>query len=373
MEDETFILAWNAASTGDLETLKALVKEGFDINSLDNEGSNILLIAAQENQYDTVEWLTNQGIALDIYDKDGLSPINQAAANGHIDIIKFLLDVGVSPNATFPLHTACTFNQEHVVKHLLSSGADINRLCTESKSPLTFAAANGHSNLVKFLLSRNPDLFRTQVFINEIQQETFLGDYFKKDILNALFKEIGSNKDLFSIALNAAAYGDVDTLKILIDVGFDINFLDKTGRSILDIAVQENQYDTVVWLEKNGQILNKQDDNGSSPINQASARHGRINIVKFLLEKGVDPNLSYPLHMACAREQEEIIKLLISYGADINLIDDDDYSPLTLTATKGHINIFKFLLNLNADLTNTKKHIKDIKNKTILNLLKKQI
>jgi ankyrin repeat protein len=371
MEDETFILAWNAASAGDLPTLKALVKDGFDINSLDDEGSNVLLIAAQENQYDTVEWLTNQGIALDLYDKDELSPINQAAANGHIDIIKFLLEEGVSPNATFPLHTACTFNQEHVIKHLLSSGADINRLCTESKSPLTFAAANGHSNLVKFLLSRNPDLFRTRVFINEIQQETFLGDYFKKDILNALFKQIGSNKDLFSIALNATGVGDIDTLKILIDIGFDINSLDEAGRTILDVAVQENQYDTVVWLEKNGHSLDIE-NNGTSPINQAAA-NGYINIVKFLLEKGVDPNLSYPLHMACSWKQKEIIKLLISYGADINLIDDDDYSPLTLVATQEKVDIFKFLLSLNADTENTKKHIKDIKNKTILNLLKKQV
>lgn len=95
---------------------------------------------------------------------------------------------------------------------------------------------------------------------------------------------------------------------------------------------------------------------------------GRTNLaaVKILLSAGVNPNNPIPavgpstqafsgtnapglLHFAVAMEQEEIVRLLLEHGADINSYDYDSLSPLHVAAWRGHTGILKLLLKHGAD------------------------
>ncbi|WPH04778.1 Hypothetical protein R9X50_00767300 [Acrodontium crateriforme] len=51
---------------------------------------------------------------------------------------------------------------------------------------------------------------------------------------------------------------------------------------------------------------------------QSVARWGDLNLVKFLLEHGADPNLGYPVHMAASRGHIRCMQLLIERGAVYN-------------------------------------------------------
>lgn len=67
---------------------------------------------------------------------------------------------------------------------------------------------------------------------------------------------------------------------------------------------------------------------------------GQVNIVKMLLDKGVDFNAKdkvewTALHRAAYAGHHEIIKLLIENGADPNLKDDAGRTPLYLSAIEG--------------------------------------
>ena len=45
----------------------------------------------------------------------------------------------------------------------------------------------------------------------------------------------------------------------------------------------------------------------------------------------------YPLIIACANSQEDIVKLLVSHGAEVNVVGTKGASPLLLAAAKGNL------------------------------------
>ncbi|KAJ9475416.1 Ankyrin repeat protein [Pseudozyma hubeiensis] len=101
---------------------------------------------------------------------DGMHPnlgLHSAAATGNIGLVKFALENGQPPNSNLngilPLHAACSGGSEQSVRMLILHGADVNapRLRAkgstagpgaEGSTPLHFAAANGHLEIVRILL-----------------------------------------------------------------------------------------------------------------------------------------------------------------------------------------------------------------------------
>jgi hypothetical protein len=78
-----------------------------------------------------------------------------------------------------------------------------------------------------------------------------------------------------------------------------------------------------------------------------------IEIVKLLLDKGADVNLTdkygnTPLHLAASDGHIEIVKLLLEKGSDVNSKRrNDGTTPLYWAALNGHIEIVKLLLLMN--------------------------
>ena len=78
-------------------------------------------------------------------------------------------------------------------------------------------------------------------------------------------------------------------------------------------------------------------------------------IVKFLISKGaninaVDYKLNTPLHIACSNNRYEIIKLLILSGAEIMCYDENDETPLHKVCKNNNSNhAVNFLLSKGCD------------------------
>ena len=84
-----------------------------------------------------------------------------------------------------------------------------------------------------------------------------------------------------------------------------------------------------------------------------AAQHGHLNVVKFLVDKGV-PWIKLVLKaqpsLASLNGHLEITNTLLSAGANINHLDANGVSPLYAAAQEGRLKIAKLLVKKGADI-----------------------
>ena len=102
-------------------------------------------------------------------------------------------------------------------------------------------------------------------------------------------------------------------------------------------------------------ILNRFGDNilevmpsGLSYVLFDACKNGNIDLVKKLLSYGADVNAKNndgwtPLHYASRNGHTEIVKLLLEHGVDVNCKNNNGYTPLHLASEKRHTEIVNLL------------------------------
>ena len=102
----------DAAKDGDLEKVKALLKDNPDlVFSKDNDGTTPLHYAAFNGHKDVAELLLANKADVNAKDNNGATPLHAAAFNGHKDVAELLLANKAEVNAKdnngeTPLHAA---------------------------------------------------------------------------------------------------------------------------------------------------------------------------------------------------------------------------------------------------------------------------
>ena len=119
---------------------------------------------------------------------------------------------------------------------------------------------------------------------------------------------------------------------------------------------------TVSLIEKNIDLLNVRDDNGRTPLNLA-VESELIEFVEFFIERGADVNLSdienqSPLHHSAATGSIDITRLLLENG--VTTINDTSctqrngmvggWTPLHMAIVNGHPDVVELLLDYGADI-----------------------
>lgn len=84
-----------------------------------------------------------------------------------------------------------------------------------------------------------------------------------------------------------------------------------------------------------------------------AVRHRRPLLCKYLLRNGADPysNLVfdyYPLHDACNKGFDDIVKIFVTLKCDVNRMTSDLHSPLHIACMRGNIECARLLLDAGA-------------------------
>lgn len=121
---------------------------------------------------------------------------------------------------------------------------------------------------------------------------------------------------------------------------------------LLSKACQKNDMQVVSFLIEKG--INVKVNFDSSLI-ICAIQHGSQEIARILIESGADVNAeSYygrrPLHLAVTNGQLDIVRLLLDRGADINAASIHDGTPLQLAAKKGQEEMVRLLLDRGDDI-----------------------
>ena len=140
-------------------------------------------------------------------------------------------------------------------------------------------------------------------------------------------------------------------VKELLEEIEDINSIkNESNDSLLRYAIKSKASLAMFKLiAKSGADIFEVDEEGVGLIDDA-IKKGRLDIVKFLIEEGIDPNSTKrksgftPLMAAVSYGDEEITRYLLSLGVDIDTKDNFEYSAkdyARMTGYKRFINIIE--------------------------------
>ena len=154
-----------AASRGDLASVRTLLRDGADVNAAQGDGMTALHWAALQGNAEMVSVLLYAGANVAATTRLGAyTPLHLASRDGRAEASALLIDAGSDPNAetttgATPLHFAAAGGEVATITHLLSAGADVDaRDAANGQTPLVFAASAGRLKAVRALIEAGADV-----------------------------------------------------------------------------------------------------------------------------------------------------------------------------------------------------------------------
>ncbi len=294
-------LMW-AAAEGNADVVDALIKAGADVHARLDSGFTPFLFAVREGRTDVVKLLLHSGIEVteSIVSKrttvktpsqassppsSGTSALCLAVANAHFELASYLLDVGADPNGAAQGWTALhiitwvrksgggdndpapigsgTMTSLELVKKLVAKGANINARMTKKVS-VGLTSLNTMGATPYFLAARTSDaeLMRALAALGA----------------DPLLKNADDSTPLMAAAgLGTRSPGEdagtesevVEAMKVDLELGDDINAVDKNGETAMHGAAYKNLPAAVEFLASHGakkEVWNQKNTHGWTPL-----------------------------------------------------------------------------------------------------------
>ncbi|KIE04102.1 hypothetical protein NF27_JN00080 [Candidatus Jidaibacter acanthamoeba] len=156
---------------------------------------------------------------------------------------------------------------------------------------------------------------------------------------NDIFNDQETKKEVFFILLKRA---EISTIELYLygwkDLVVNIPAQEMFGKVAINVVRKNEGLNTIKFLiEKCGYKFREIYDPGHCNLLQEACLYNAIDIVKYLLEKGFNPNTQdtlgiTPLHRAIHTDSKGLISLLYSKGANLNTKDKQGLTPLHTAA-----------------------------------------
>ena len=137
--------------------------------------------------------------------------------------------------------------------------------------------------------------------------------------------------------------GNIETVKLLVENGLDINTLFEEEYSLLETAIAFSQYEICKYLVANGADVNVNCNFGNNlltrittfPLLITNKEKPYLKIVKLLVDSGCNINHCNnfgitPLINAIRNKNYEICEYLLENGADINYVNSFFETPISV-------------------------------------------
>ncbi len=344
----------DAVKAKDRAAVRALLQKRADVNAPEGDGATALHWAVYRDDLELVNLLIAAGAKVNAANDLKVTPLNVAGANGNPAIVERLLKAGADPDAASesgvtPLMEAARSGSAGAVRALLEHEAKVNMKETDrQQTALMWAAAQKHPEVVKLLLEHGADV-QARSGIRKLTVMDSGSRRIKVARDGATQIESGGSTALTFAALS----GDVESAKLLVKAGADVNHSAADGNSALVLAA----------LNGNGPVAQALLDAGANPnaagagytALHAAALRGDLATAKALLAKRANPNAQLtkgtpvrrfgsqwtlpgtiagatPLLVAASYLEVEIVRALLEAGADPMLGLPDGTTPLLAAA-----------------------------------------
>ena len=329
--------------------VKALISKGADATTANSYGVKPISLAALNGNEEIMKVLLAAGADADSELAGGETALMTAARTGIPGVVQLLIDAGADPNATerkgqtATMWAAAAGNTE-ALKILLEAGAEWKKPLRSGYTPFFFAIREGHRDIVRLFLQKGAD-------INASMEAERSGGKLPKKGTTPLILAIEN--------------GHFDLAADLLDAGADPND-QKSGYTPLH---------TLTWVRK----PNRGDGDDGTPPPPGSGIMSSTQFIRRLLESGADPNArldrgssgrgrlntkgATPFLIASMTADLEFLRILHEFGADPNLPNVDNATPLMAAAGIGTLapgevagtepeamEVIEYLLSLDADV-----------------------
>ena len=409
----------NAAMKRDRAAVVALIAQKADVNAAQADGATAVHWAVYYDDLEMLDRLIRAGARVTVANRDGATPLTLACINGRAPVIERLLKAGANPNerganGETPLMMAARTGAVDAMAVLIGAGADVNVTETlRGTTALMWAAAQSHPAAVRVLVEHGANvgvrsspsaLGRTAYLAPTARQRASqlvsepgaaspggrasganaagrgragrgsAGAVPQQDFDNREFFVRGQNSDGGGLTalVFAAREGDIESARILLDAGADVNQVTQYGWTALLTATQNRHYALATMLLDRGANPNIANKGGWTPLYLATdnrnieggdypVRAGDLDHLDFittLLAHGADVNVrakdstetrtiftmqwlyedgATPFLRAAQSADVELMKLLLAHGADPKMATNNNVTPLAVAAGIGWV------------------------------------
>ncbi len=416
-----------AIKNDEADVVRSLIAKETDVNVADRDGTLPLQWAVYNENPAIVKYLLDADADVEAVNREGMTPLALAASTGNEEIVEMLLDAGAGVNTPMingetPLMMAARTGDPETIQLILDRGADINAAePLRGTTALMWAAANKNPQAVKVLIDNGAELGTSSIATNtgrtnpylaptarnrirEFYQDTGQGgqslapeqlgedapevpitreelikrlppelvEDFMRDERERANREITAQQAKMKRGGLAALHfavreGDIESTRILVDAGADVNQVSEYGWSPLLTATQNRFYELGKFLLEKGADPNIANEGGWNPLYIATDNRNieggdyptrkpdmdHLAYIKLLLEAGADPNLrmasstetrtifthqwlyeegATPFLRAAQSSDLELMKLLLEYKADPNINTAVGVTPLMVAS-----------------------------------------
>ena len=282
----------DAVKLQDTVAVRRLLEASAEVDATQADGATALHWAAYLDDLETARLLVDAGADAGAANTHGVVPLALACTNANASMVDLLLAAGADARAavgtgeTVLMSCARTGNAAAVAA-LVDHGADVNAAeFEEDQTALMWAVAQRHPAVVAVLLDNGAEVHprsrvRRFVISRRLQSNLRYGELGRRYGTDAEETDLGG----YTALLFAARQGAVDSARLLLAAGANVNDTAPDGRSALLVA----------------------------------AHSGHRALVEFLLAEGANPNASAAgytaLHAAVLQDDQGMLDTLLAAGA----------------------------------------------------------
>ena len=280
-----------AAREGDIESARALLDAGANVNQQSEYGWSPLLTAVNNRNYQLAKLLIDRGANVNLANKGLWTPLYLATDNrnieggdypvpradmDHLEFIRLLLEKGANPNARIKDNT------------LTRTIFTMQWFLEDGSTPFIRASQSGDTALMKLLL--------------EYKADPKIATNFGDTALTAA----GGIGWVPGVTYERSVKENVDAIRLLLDLGLDPNGANNDGRTALMGAAMKGRNDAVLLLVERGADLGQKDrgsrDTDKATSSAAGHRWQAIDYADGLVRVGVQSAVEYPETSALIRK-----------------------------------------------------------------------
>ena len=343
--DEDIGGLYQAIKHNNIKAVKFFIENNANVEIATFDGTTPLVLAIEENKPKIVELLIKEGKAniYGVYAKETEKyPIYCAVKNKNLNMIKILLNNNFDlKRESYILSYAMENSDENIVKYLVENGAD---MYSYEITALYQAVLNLNPKLVEYFLDKGASIEKaggTDVYGNIMMAAA-----------GSKFNNSNDKSPVDLTLLEKSAENSAKITEMLIGKA-DKNIINDSleGKTPLIIAVGNSYIDTAKILIENGANINAVDFEGWSALSYA-VNNGDIEIAKLLLENKakIKDELLIAIKSPIVESSINIMKLLIDNKANINYTDENGFTPLNITIESGDMELTKFLITNGANV-----------------------